>query len=76
MRGHWRFDGLRELLRDEFGVALPPEVTVRVHDSTADLRFLVIPKRPDGTDGLDEAQLANLVTRDSMIGVVGAKTPA
>ena len=60
----------------EFGMTLPEDVEVRVHDSTADLRFLVIPKRPDGTDGLDEAQLANLVTRDSMIGVVGAKTPA
>ena len=47
-----------------------------MHDSTADLRFLVIPKRPDGTDGMDEAQLAGLVTRDSMIGVSIAKTPA
>jgi len=60
----------------EFGMTLPEDVEVRVHDSTADLRFLVIPKRPDGTDGLDEAQLADLVTRDSMIGVSGAKTPA
>ncbi len=60
----------------EFGMTLPEDVEVRVHDSTADLRFLVIPKRPDGTDGLDEVQLANLVTRDSMIGVSGAKTPA
>ena len=60
----------------EFGMILPEDVEVRVHDSTADLRFLVIPKRPDGTDGLDEAQLADLVTRDSMIGVSVAKTPA
>ena len=60
----------------EFGMTLPEDVEVRVHDSTADLRVLVIPKRPDGTDGLDEVQLANLVTRDSMIGVSGAKTPA
>ena len=60
----------------EFGMTLPEDVEVRVHDSTADLRFLVIPKRPDGTDGLDEAQLADLVTRDSMIGVSSAKTPA
>ena len=60
----------------EFGMTLPEDVEVRVHDSTADLRFLVIPKRPDGTDGLDEAQLAALVPRDSMIGVSGAKTPA
>ena len=60
----------------EFGTKLPDDVEVRVHDSTADLRFLVIPKRPDGTDGMDEAQLADLVTRDSMIGVSVAKTPA
>ena len=60
----------------EFGTKLPGDVEVRVHDSTADLRFLVIPKRPDGTDGMDEAQLADLVTRDSMIGVSIAKTPA
>ena len=60
----------------EFGTTLPDDVEVRVHDSTADLRFLVIPKRPDGTDGMDEAQLADLVTRDSMIGVSIAKTPA
>ena len=60
----------------EFGMTLPEDVEVRVHDSTADLRFLVIPKRPDGTDGLDEAQLADLVTRDSVIGVSSAKTPA
>ena len=60
----------------EFGTKLPGDVEVRVHDSTADLRFLVIPKRPDGTDGMDEAQLADLVTRDSMIGVSVAKTPA
>ncbi|MEM7710272.1 MAG: nitrile hydratase subunit alpha [Pseudomonadota bacterium] len=52
----------------EFGVNLPSDVEVRVHDSTADMRYLVIPRRPDGTDGLDESSLAALVTRDSMIG--------
>jgi len=53
----------------EFGVELDPEVELRVLDSTADVRYLVIPERPEGTDGLTEAELAALVTRDSMIGV-------
>lgn len=53
----------------EFGTALPLQVTVRVHDSTADMRYLVLPMRPEGSESLDEAALANLVTRDSMIGV-------
>lgn len=53
---------------EEFGVRLPAGVEVRVHDSNADMRYLVLPMRPAGTDGLDEAGLARLVTRDSMIG--------
>ena len=53
----------------EFGTQLPENVTVRVHDSTADMRYLVLPMRPKGTEGFDEAKLAALVTRDSMIGV-------
>jgi nitrile hydratase len=53
----------------EFGVELDPEVELRVLDSTADIRYLVIPQRPQGTDGLTEDELAALVTRDSMIGV-------
>ncbi len=53
----------------EFGTKLPDSVTVRVHDSTADMRYLVLPMRPKGTEGLSEQQLAALVTRDSMIGV-------
>jgi len=53
----------------EFGTRLPEHVAVRVHDSTADMRYLVLPMRPKGTDGYDEAKLAALVTRDSMIGV-------
>ena len=53
----------------EFGTELPENVTVRVHDSTADMRYLVVPMRPKGSDGLSEAELAALVTRDSMIGV-------
>jgi nitrile hydratase len=52
----------------EFGVVLDPDTEIRVWDSTAEVRYLVIPMRPDGTDGLDEESLAGLVTRDSMIG--------
>jgi nitrile hydratase subunit alpha len=52
----------------EFGTELPADVEVRVWDSTAEVRYLVIPERPPGTDGLDEAALAALVTRDGMIG--------
>ncbi len=52
----------------EFGVTLPEAVGVRVWDSTAELRYLVIPERPKGTEGWDEARLAAIVTRDSMIG--------
>ncbi len=52
----------------EFGVTLPPETAVRVWDSTAEVRYLVLPTRPKGTEGLDEAALAALVSRDSMIG--------
>ena len=57
----------RAVLR-EFGVELPAEVAVRVHDSTADLRYLVVPMRPAGSEHLSEAELVPLVTRDSMIG--------
>ncbi len=53
----------------EFGVTLPNDVDVRVWDSTAEVRYVVIPQRPAGTDGWSEDQLADLVTRDSMIGV-------
>ncbi len=53
----------------EFGLALDADVEVRVVDSTAEIRYLVVPRRPAGTDELDEAALAELVTRDSMIGV-------
>ncbi len=59
----------------EFGLTLPDTVTVRVHDSTADMRYLVVPARPAGTEGLDADALAALVTRDSMIGVGIAKQP-
>lgn len=52
----------------EFGVELSADIAVRVWDSTAELRYIVIPERPDGTDGWDAEQLAALVTRDAMIG--------
>lgn len=64
----------RAVLR-EFGLDLPDDVTVRVHDSTADMRYIVIPKRPEGTETFNEEQLAALVTRDSMIGVQRALSP-
>jgi nitrile hydratase len=53
----------------EFGTRLPEDVDIRVHDSTADMRYMVLPLRPRGTDGWDEERLAALVTRDSLIGV-------
>jgi nitrile hydratase subunit alpha len=60
----------------EFGLELPDDVALRVHDSTADIRYLVVPRRPVGTEGLDEDELAALVTRDSMIGVTEPAAPA
>lgn len=60
----------------EFGVELDPDVELRVLDSTADVRYLVVPERPEGTEGLSEDELAALVTRDSMIGVAKPASPA
>ncbi len=60
----------------EFGLDLPDDVEVRVHDSTADIRYLVLPLRPKGTENLSVAELEKLVTRDSMIGVADALTEA
>ena len=62
----------RKVLK-EFGTDIPDEVTVRVHDSLADLRYLVIPKRPAGTEDWTQEQLAAIVTRDSMVGVTNPK---
>lgn len=59
----------------EFGLELPESVTIRVHDSTADMRYIVIPERPEGTEGMSEEALAGLVTRDAMIGVARARAP-
>lgn len=62
----------------ELGLAVPESIEVRVWDSTSDIRYLVLPERPPGTENLDEVALAALVTRDAMIGtaIVAAPTPA
>jgi nitrile hydratase subunit alpha len=59
----------------DFGVRLPPETEIRIWDSTAETRFIVVPMRPAGTEGWSEELLAELVTRDSMIGTGLAKAP-
>jgi len=64
----------RKVLED-FGTTISDNVEVRVHDSTADLRYVVLPARPAGTDDWNEERLTDLVTRDSMIGVSLAKSP-
>jgi nitrile hydratase subunit alpha len=60
----------------EFGVTLPASTRIRVWDSTAELRYLVVPRRPEGSEGMSEEALAALVTRDSMIGVGLARQPS
>jgi Nitrile hydratase, alpha chain len=60
----------------EFGLGLDDDVELRVLDSTADMRYLVVPRRPEGTEHLSEEELAGLVTRDSMIGVAEVAAPA
>jgi nitrile hydratase len=65
----------RVVLR-EFGVELPESTEIRIWDSSAELRYLVLPERPAGTERLSEAELAALVTRDAMIGVAVVKPPA
>ena len=59
----------------EFGMALGESVELRVHDSTADLRYLVLPMRPAGTEGMSQGELAALVSRDALIGVAPARRP-
>ncbi len=59
----------------EFGLELPEDTEVRVHDSTSELRYMVLPERPEGTEGWTEEELIGLVTRDSMIGVAKARNP-
>ena len=65
----------RALLREAFGLDIPSSVRIAVHDSTAELRYLVLPMRPAGTDGLSAEQLERIVTRDSMIGVATIVSP-
>lgn len=60
---------------EEFGLSLPLDVSIRVHDSTADMRYLVLPMRPQGTQGWSEERLASIVTRDAMIGVSVPRAP-
>lgn len=60
---------------EEFGLELPPEVVVRVHDSTADMRYLVLPMRPAGTEHFDEAACAALISRDAMVGAAVVTAP-
>jgi nitrile hydratase len=60
----------------EFGLELDEEVEVIVHDSTADIRYMVLPQRPSGTEGMSEEELAQLVTRDCLIGVSVPREPA
>ncbi len=64
----------RGVLR-EFGLELPEDVEIRVWDSTAEIRYLVLPERPAGTENMTEAELAEIVTRDSMIGVTKVASP-
>ena len=59
----------------EFGLLIPQNVQIRVHDSTADMRYIVLPMRPTGTEGWSEERLAALVNRDCMIGVAVPKGP-
>jgi nitrile hydratase len=61
---------------EEFGLRLPTEVAVNVWDSSSDLRYMVLPERPQGTEGWSEEQLAAIVTRDCMIGVARPQVPA
>ena len=65
----------RGVLR-EFGLDLPEDVEVRVWDSTAEIRYLVLPERPAGTEKLSEDELAALVTRDAIVGVTKVRAPA
>jgi nitrile hydratase len=60
----------------EFGLRIPEETQIRVHDSTADMRYIVLPRRPAGTEGWSEERLAALVNRDCMIGVAVPKGPS
>ena len=64
----------REVLR-EFGLAVEESIELRVWDSNAEIRYMVLPERPSGTEGMSEGELADLVTRDSMVGMAKARMP-
>ncbi len=65
----------RNVLREDFGLNLPPQVEIRVWDSSAEIRYFVLPEKPRGSEAMSEQELAALVTRDSMIGVAKANMP-
>ncbi len=65
----------RKVLKEEFGLDVDESVDIRVWDSSAEIRYLVLPERPEGTEGMSEEELASLVTRDSMIGVGKPRSP-
>ncbi len=65
----------RVVLREDFGLDIPESMEIRVWDTSAELRYFVLPQRPEGTEGMSEEQLAALVTRDSMIGVGRPRRP-
>ena len=65
----------RKVLREDFGFDVPNSVEIRIWDSSSEMRYWVLPKRPEGTDGMSEKELAALVTRDSMIGVGPTRRP-
>jgi nitrile hydratase len=65
----------RTVLREDFGYEIPDSVEIRIWDSSSEMRYWVLPQRPEGTDGMSEQDLAGLVTRDSMIGVGPARRP-
>jgi nitrile hydratase subunit alpha len=66
----------RATIREMFGLDLPDGVKVRVHDSTSDVRWMVLPQRPAGTEGLSEGELAALVTAESLVGAAVVEPPA
>ncbi len=65
----------RKVLKEEFGLDVGDSVDIRVWDSSAEIRYLVLPERPEGTEDMSEEELATLVTRDSMIGVGNPRSP-
>lgn len=74
----YRARSVREprVVLQEFGVDVPDSVEIRVWDSSSEVRFMVLPQRPEGTEGMTEEELAGLVTRDAMIGVAKVQPPA